>query len=317
MTELKIAGNNIKKLKGYGIKMPEIKSSYQNVPASTPTNLPPQHQNEQPGSQQQMNPVPVTDNPSYRGSGKLENKVAIITGGDSGIGQAAAVAFAKEGADIVVAFYSEQEDAEKTVQMVQAAGKRCVLVKCDLKQEACAQQVVETAMQEFGHINILVNNIAVQYPQNKIEDISAEQLNETFTTNIISFFYMTKAVMPHLEAGCSIINTTSVTAYEGSPTLLDYSATKGAIVSFTRSLALSVAANGIRVNAVAPGPVWTPLIPSSFDEQKVVSFGKDVPFGRAAQPFEIAPAYVYLAGDDSAFVTGQVIHVNGGVITGS
>ncbi len=299
------------------MKMPEAKSPYQDAPASTPTSFPAQHQNEQPGSQQQMNPVPVTDNPSYRGCGKLENKIAIITGGDSGIGQAAAVAFAKEGADIVAAFYSEQEDAQKTVELVQAAGKRCVIVKCDLKQEACAQQVVEIAMREFGHINILVNNIAVQYPQNKLADITAQQLNETFATNIISFFYMTKAVMPHLSAGSSIINTTSVTAYEGSPTLLDYSATKGAIVSFTRSLALSVAADGIRVNAVAPGPVWTPLIPASFDEQKVVQFGKDVPFGRAAQPFELAPAYVYLASEDSAFVTGQVLHVNGGVITGS
>jgi len=306
-----------KKLKGYGMNMPEVKSSYQDAPASTPTTFPAQHQGVQPGSQQQMNPVPVTDNPAYRGSGKLENKVAIITGGDSGIGQAVAVAFAKEGADIVVAYYSQQEDAERTVQMVQSAGRRCVTVKCDLKQETCSQQVVETAMHEFSKIDVLVNNIAVQYPQNKIEDISAEQLNETFTTNIFSFFYMTKAVMPHMKAGCSIISTTSVTAYEGSATLLDYSATKGAIVSFTRSLALSVAPDGIRVNAVAPGPVWTPLIPSSFDEQKVAQFGKDVPFGRAAQPFELAPAYVYLASEDSAFVTGQVIHVNGGVITGS
>jgi NAD(P)-dependent dehydrogenase (short-subunit alcohol dehydrogenase family) len=211
----------------------------------------------------------------------------------------------------------EQEDAAKTVQLVEAAGKRCVTVKCDLKQENAAQQITETAMREFGHIDILVNNIAVQYPQTKIEDISAQQLNDTFTTNIISFFYMTKAVMPHLKEGCSIINTTSVTAYEGSKDLLDYSATKGAIVSFTRSLALSVAPNGIRVNAVAPGPVWTPLIPSSFDAQKVATFGQDVPLARSAQPFEIAPAYVYLASDDSAYVTGQVIHVNGGKISGS
>jgi len=297
--------------------MPEAISPYQTPPASTPSDFPPQHQNQQPGCQQEMNPVPVTDNPTYRGGNKLENKVAVITGGDSGIGQAVASAFAKEGADIVVAFYSEQDDANKTVELVQAAGKRCALVKCDLKQETSAQQVVETAMREFGRIDVLVNNIAVQYPQDTIENISAEQLNETFATNILSFFYMTKAVMPHLNQGCSIISTTSVTAYEGSATLLDYSATKGAIVSFTRSLALSVVAKGIRVNAVAPGPVWTPLIPASFDEQKVSKFGKDVPFARAAQPFELAPAYVYLASDDSAYVTGQVIHVNGGVITGS
>ncbi len=304
-------------MKGCDINMPEAVSSYENAPASTPTNFPPQHQNKQPGSQQQMNPEPVTDNPAYRGSGKLENKVAIITGGDSGIGQAVAAAFAKEGADVIIAFYSEQEDAQQTVQMVQTTGRRCVPVKCDLKQEACAQQVLDKAMQEFGRIDILVNNIAVQYPQIKLEDITAEQLNETFATNIFSCFYMTKAVIPHLSAGCSIINTTSVTAYQGSATLIDYSATKGAIVSFTRSLALSVAKDGIRVNAVAPGPVWTPLIPSSFDEQKVAQFGKDVPLGRAAQPFELAPAYVYLACDDSAYVTGQVLHVNGGVITES
>lgn len=295
----------------------EVKSSYQNAPASTPTDFPAQHQQKQPGSQQQMNPVPVTENPAYRGSGKMENRIAVITGGDSGIGQATAAAFAKEGADVVIAYYNEEDDANQTVQMVQSAGRRCVAVKCDLKQEACAQQVVDAAMQEFGHIDVLVNNIAVQFPQDKIENISAEQLNETFTTNIFSFFYMTKAVMPHLKEGCSIINTTSVTAYEGNATLIDYSATKGAIVSFTRSLALSVAPQGIRVNAVAPGPVWTPLIPASFDEQKVPSFGQDVPMARAAQPFELAPAYVYLACDDSAFVTGQVIHVNGGVITGS
>lgn len=297
--------------------MSEVKNPYQNAPAATPTGFPPQHQEKQPGSQQQMNPVPVTDNPAYHGSGKLANRVAVITGGDSGIGQAVAAAFAKEGAAVIIAFLNEQEDAAKTVQMVEAAGKRCVTVPCDLRQEAAAQQLTETAMREFGHIDVLVNNIAVQYPQTKIEDISAQQLNDTFATNIISFFYVTKAVMPHLKTGCSIINTTSVTAYEGSKDLMDYSATKGAIVSFTRSLALSVAPNGIRVNAVAPGPVWTPLIPASFDAQKVATFGQDVPFARSAQPFEIAPAYVYLASDDSAFVTGQVIHVNGGKITGS
>lgn len=295
--------------------MPE--STYHNAPASTPASFPAQHQETQPGSQQRMHPIPVTDNPIYRGSGKLENRVAIITGGDSGIGQAAAMAFAKEGADLLIAYYNEQEDAQTTVEMVERTGRRCAAVKCDLKQEESAGKVVEIAMREFGHIDVLVNNAAVQHPQNKIEDITAQQLNETFATNIFSFFYMTKAVMPHLKEGSAIVNTTSVTAYEGSATLLDYSATKGAIVSFTRSLALSVAPKGIRVNAVAPGPVWTPLIPASFDEQKVATFGKDVPFARAAQPFELAPAYVYLACDDSAFVTGQVIHVNGGSITGS
>lgn len=293
------------------------KSTYQNVPASTPTGFPPQHQNAQPGSQQQMNPVPVTDNPFYRGSGKLENKVAIITGGDSGIGQAVAIAFAKEGADLIVAYYSQKEDALKTVQMVQSTGRKCVLVECDLKKEESAALVADTAMKEYGHIDVLVNNIAVQYPQNSLEDISAEQLNNTFSTNVISYFFMTQKVLPHLKEGASIISTTSVTAYEGNPTLIDYSATKGAIVSFTRSLALSVAKNGIRVNAVAPGPVWTPLIPSSFSAQDVEKFGKNVPLGRAGQPFELAPTYVYLASADSAYVTGQVFHVNGGVITES
>jgi NAD(P)-dependent dehydrogenase (short-subunit alcohol dehydrogenase family) len=297
--------------------MSNTNSTYQNTPANTPAEFPEQHQSQQPGSQKQMNPNPVTDNPSYRGSGKLENRVAIITGGDSGIGQAVAVAFAKEGADIVVAFYGQQEDANETVRLVQSAGRRCILVKCDLKQEQSSKQVVDTTMQQFNRIDVLVNNIAVQYPQNSINDITAEQLNNTFATNVISFFDMTKAVLPHLKAGGAIINTTSVTAYKGSPTLIDYSATKGAIVSFTRSLALSLAKNGIRVNAVAPGPVWTPLIISSFSEQEVAKFGQDVPLGRAAQPFELAPAYVYLASDDSAYVTGQVLHVNGGTITES
>mgnify|MGYP000897199925 FL=1 len=201
--------------------------------------------------------------------------------------------------------------------MVEAAGRRCVCVKCDLKAEASSKLVVDTAAREFGCPDILVNNIAVQYPQNSIEDITAEQLSNTFATNILSFFYMTKAALPHLKAGSSIINTTSVTAYKGSATLIDYSATKGAIVSFTRSLALSLAAKGIRVNAVAPGPVWTPLITSSFSQEKVAAFGQDVPMGRAAQPFEIAPTYVYLASADSAYVTGQVLHVNGGTITES
>lgn len=279
--------------------------------------FPQQHQNEQPGSQKQMNPIPVTDDKNYRGSGKLNGTVAIVTGGDSGIGQAAAVLFAKEGADIITAFYSEQEDAGETVKMVKDTGRKCILVKCDLKQEASAKQVVDTAIKSFGHIDILVNNIAVQFPKNSIEDITEEQLINTFTTNIYSYFFMTKAVLPYMTSGASIINTSSVTAYKGNPTLIDYSATKGAIVSFTRSLALSLASRNIRVNAIAPGPVWTPLIVSSFSEQEVTDFGKDVPMGRAAQPVELAPAYLFLASKDSSYVTGQVIHVNGGVITES
>lgn len=297
--------------------MGEIKSPYQNAPVATPTSFPAQHQNKQPGNQQQMNPQPVTDNPAYHGSQKLQSRVAVITGGDSGIGQAVASAYAKEGADIVIAYLEEKADADQTVKMVQAAGRQCTAISCDLRQEASAKQIADKVMSDFGRIDILVNNIAVQFPQNSIEQITAEQLRNTFETNLFSFFYLTKAVLPHCKPGASIINTTSVTAYQGSPNLIDYSATKGAIVSFTRSLSQSLAAQGIRVNAVAPGPVWTPLIPSSFDEQKVSKFGNNVPLGRAAQPFELAPSYVYLASDDSACVTGQVLHVNGGVITES
>jgi NAD(P)-dependent dehydrogenase (short-subunit alcohol dehydrogenase family) len=296
--------------------MPNVKT-YQNKTVNLPEEFPAQSQNNQPGTQQEMNPKPITENPDYKGANKMKGLVAIITGSDSGIGQAVAAAFAKEGADIVVAYYSEQTDANETVKMVEATGRRCIAIKCDLKNEQASAQVVDTAIKEFGRIDVLVNNIAVQYPQNSIKDITNEQLCNTFSTNIISFFHTTKAALPHMKEGGSIINTTSVTAYKGSPTLIDYSATKGAVVSFTRSLALSLASSGIRVNAVSPGPVWTPLITSSVSGQDVTKFGKDVPLGRAAQPFEIAPTYVYLACDDSAYVTGQVLHVNGGTIVES
>jgi len=272
-------------------------STYNNPTIPLPGTFPPQHQNVQPGTAGQMQPMPMTDNPQYRAAGKLQDRVAVITGGDSGIGQAVAIAFAKEGADVAVAYLSETEDARQTQTAVEALGRRCLLIPCDLKNHTAAEDVIKTTMDAFGYIDILVNNIGVQYPQNSIRDV--------------------KAALPHLHAGASIINTTSVTAYKGKETLIDYSATKGAIVSFTRSLSLSLAPNGIRVNAVAPGPVWTPLIPSSFSPQEVAQFGKDTPLGRAAQPFELAPTYVFLASDDSGYVTGQVLHVNGGTITDS
>ena len=295
----------------------EISSTYQNPSAATPQGFPAQHQNKQPGSQGQMQPKPIVDNPLYNGSNKLYGRTAIITGGDSGIGQAVAIAFAKEGADIAVVHLSHNEDAEETKRFVEGYGRRCLLITCDLKSEQSAQAAVENTMTEFSHIDVLVNNIAVQFPQNSLEDITSEQLGLTFSTNVLSYFYMAKAALAHMQPGNTIINTTSVTAYAGHETLIDYSATKGAIVSFTRSLSLSLASRGIRVNAVAPGPVWTPLIPSSFSPQEVEQFGKDTPMGRAAQPFELAPTYVYLASDDSAYVTGQVLHVNGGKITES
>ncbi len=284
---------------------------------AAPSQFPEQHQDRQPGSQKKMIPEPLTIENDYRGSKKMEGLTAVITGGDSGIGQAVAAAFAREGADVVVTCYGEPEDVKKTVHLVEAAGRRCSVVECDLRVESSAARVVDRAIHDFSRLDVLVNNIAVQYPQDSIEKITGEQLRNTFETNVYSCFFMTKAALPHLREGASIINTASVTAYQGSKTLLDYSSTKGAIVSFTRSLASSLVSKGIRVNAVAPGPVWTPLIVSSYPKEKVGKFGQDVPMGRAAQPAELAPAYVYLASGDSSYVTGQVIHVNGGVITGS
>ncbi len=291
--------------------------TYKDPAAATPNAFPGQKQARQPGTQTVMNPAPVTDNAKYVGSGKLKDRAAVITGGDSGIGQAVAIAFAKEGADVAIVYLDNNEDAAGTKQAVESYGRRCFAYALDLKAEQSAVDTVQRAMKDLGRIDVLVNNIAVQYPQNSIEDILAEQLVETFETNVFSYFYMVKACLPKLKEGASIINTTSITAYKGDETLIDYSATKGAIVSLTRSLSMSLIKRGIRVNAVAPGPVWTPLIPSSFSPQEVEKFGQDTPIGRAAQPFELAPTYVYLASDDSAYVSGQVLHINGGVITES
>ena len=287
---------------------------YQNNSCTIPITFPSQHQDKQPGIESKMNPLPIFDNPNYIGSGKLRNKVAIITGGDSGIGRAVAVLYAKEGADIAIVYLNEKDDANTTKQSIEYYGRKCLLIEGDLRQEEFSKTVVKKVIDCYGKIDILVNNCGVQFPQDSLLNISKEQLQTTFEINLFSFFYLTKAVLPYLESNSSIINTSSVTAFDGKEDLIDYSATKGAITSFTRSLALSLAPSKIRVNAVAPGPIWTPLIPASFTAKQVEVFGSDVPLKRAGQPFEVAPAYLYLASDDSRYVTGQTIHVNGGTI---
>lgn len=275
---------------------------------------PPQHQDQQPGIESEMTPKPKADDPQYRGSGKLQGKVALITGADSGIGRAVAIAFAKEGADVGIMYLNEHDDAKETKRLVEEQGRRAVAIAGDIGDETFCQQAVQQAVGEFGKLDILVNNAAEQHPQESIENITAQQLERTFRTNIFSMFFMTKAALKHLKEGSTIVNTTSVTAYKGNQQLIDYSSTKGAIVAFTRSLSQSLVEKGIRVNAVAPGPIWTPLIPSTFPEDKVASFGKQVPMKRAGQPEEIAPSYVFLASDDSSYISGQVIHPNGGEV---
>jgi hypothetical protein len=276
--------------------------------------IPPQHQEHQPGSEAAMTPRPESAGREYKAAGKLQGKVALISGGDSGIGRAVAVTFAKEGANVVVAYLDEHQDAKETQRLVQATGRECVLIAGDVADSAFCSKMVETAVSSFGKLDILVNNAAQQFPQESIEKITDEQLEKTFRTNIFSMFYAVRAAMPHLKEGARIINTASVTAYRGSAHLLDYSATKGAIVAFTRSLSQQLAKRGIYVNAVAPGPVWTPLIPASFDAEKVDKFGENVPLGRPGQPDEIAPCYVLLASDDGSYMTGQVLHPNGGEV---
>ncbi|HEV2295151.1 MAG TPA: SDR family oxidoreductase [Tepidisphaeraceae bacterium] len=275
---------------------------------------PPQSQSRRPGLESEMRPRPKADDPKYKGSGKLRGKVALITGGDSGIGRAVCVAFAKEGADIACLYLNEHTDAQETKRMVEQHGRRCMLVPGDIGYESFCREAVERVVRELGRLDVLVNNAAEQHPQQKIEDIDREQLERTFRTNIFSMFFMTKAAMKHLGKGSTIVNTTSVTAYRGSKELLDYASTKGAIVAFTRALALNLADRKIRVNAVAPGPIWTPLIPSTFPKEKVAQFGSDVPMKRPGQPDEVATCFVFLASDDASYLTGQVVHPNGGEI---
>lgn len=279
-----------------------------------PSQLPPQHQTQQPGHEGEMNPAPIAEDSQYRAAGKLMNKKAVITGGDSGIGRAVAIAYAKEGADVAVLYLNENEDAEETKRQVEREGRRCFLYPGDLSNELFCKTVTDKAVQQLGGLDVLVNNAAEQHPQNDIEKITGSQLEQTFQTNVFSFFHMTKAALKHLPSGGAIINTASITAYKGNATLIDYSATKGAIVAFTRSLSQSLVNRGIRVNGVAPGPIWTPLIPSTFPAEQVAAFGGDTPMKRAGQPEELAAGYVFLACDDSSYMTGQMLHINGGTI---
>ena len=272
----------------------------------------PQHQAEQPGIRREMSPRPADCAADYRGSGKLRGKVALITGGDSGIGRSVAVSFAKEGADVTIGFLEEQEDAEQARRLVEKEGGHAELFAGDVSDESVCRAMIERTLSSFGRLDVLINNAAVQFPVADIAEIDPVQLEHTFRVNIFAMFHMTRLARPHLQKGAVIINTASITAFAGNPKLIDYSSTKGAIVSFTRSLAKSLVSEGIRVNAVAPGPVWTPLIPSSFNADEVAEFGSGNPMGRAAKADEIAPCYVFLASQDAAFMTGQVLHPNGG-----
>lgn len=275
---------------------------------------PAQHQEKQPGLESEMTPRPAYEGEKTDVFSKLAGKVAIITGGDSGIGRAVAVLFARHGANVTIAYLDEHEDAKETKWKVEEEGQKCLLIPGDLGNEQHCLNIVEETVAQFGRLDILVNNAAVQFPQKTLEDITTEQLEKTFRTNIFAYFFMAKATLPYLSAGSSIINTTSVTAYRGSSELIDYASTKGAIVGFTRSLSQNLAKKGIRVNGVAPGPIWTPLIPATFEDEKVASFGSDVPLGRAGQPEEVAPSYLFLASEDASYITGQVLHPNGGEI---
>ncbi len=269
-------------------------------------------QQSKPGIEEDMKPKPVAERPEKKN--KLDGKIALITGGDSGIGRAVAILFAQQGADVAIVYLNEHKDAEEAKRLVEEHGRKCLLIPGNIRGEGFCKLAVDATIKQFGQLDILVNNAATQSPQKSLEDISTEQLYKTFETNIFSMFWLTKFALPHLKEGASIINTTSVTAYRGSKELIDYSSTKGAIVTFTRSLSASLVEKGIRVNAVAPGPIWTPLIVSTFEADKVSTFGSDVPLKRAGEPAEVATSFLFLASDDGSYFTGQVLHPNGGEI---
>jgi NAD(P)-dependent dehydrogenase (short-subunit alcohol dehydrogenase family) len=277
--------------------------------------IPPQQQDQQPGHESEMHPKPNYE-PRYPGSGKLEGKVALVTGGDSGIGRAVSVLFAREGASIAIVYLEEDEDAQETKGLVEREGGACLLIRGDVGTSKFCRQAVQKTVKQFQRLDVLINNAAEQHEQEDAEEISEKQLERTFRTNLFGYFFMTQASLPHLKQGSAIVNTTSVTAYRGHDTLVDYASTKGAIVSFTRSLAKQLAKDGIRVNGVAPGPIWTPLIPASFSADEVADFGQHVPLGRPGQPNEVAPCHLFLACKDSSYMTGQVLHPNGGEMVG-
>lgn len=282
------------------------------APKRMPSTPPAQTQDEQPGRQRPMHPQPESIREDYRGSGRLRGKIAIVSGGDSGIGRAIALHFAREGASVAVGYLNEQEDARETERLIRGENADCLLFCGDLGDPRQCKRLVDATLERFGTIDILVNNAAEQHPVDGPDSLEPATVERTFRTNIFSFLYLTTAALPHLPEGGAVINTSSVTAVRGNKKLLDYSATKGAIQAFTMSLAQAVAERGIRVNAVAPGPIWTPLIPSTFDEREVAEFGADTLFKRPGQPSEVAPAYVFLASNEASYITGQTIHINGG-----
>lgn len=287
-----------------------IKSTIYNIMA------PEQSQDVQPGMEYLMKPLPVFDNPNYKGSGKLKDKVILITGGDSGLGRAASVAFVKEGAKVVIVYLNETKDAEDTKSYLESLGGECLLIKTDISKHESCKKIVKEVINKYGKIDVLVNNAGVQYQQDELENISDEQFDWTMKVNVYGMFYLTKEVLPYLKSGSSIINLSSVTTFWGEPQLIDYVTTKGAIIGFTRSLARNLALKNIRVNAIAPGFFWTPLQPACWVKEKIPSLGAEAAMARCAMPYELAPTFVYLASDDSSYVTGQVMHVNGGQVMG-